>query len=96
MDALVLGVPRRGVRVEYAEPAPTDEGALGSVLQSMGFSAPSWGRPLERSLGRVLAGIPVDASEGHDSVRFVYLPALRNQVDELSRKDAQRSHIGGG
>lgn len=90
VDASVLGVPPRAVRVEYSfEPDPTDEGALGSLLQGMGFSAPSWGRPLERSLGRVRAGIPVDATEGHDNVRLVYLPALRNPVDELSRKDAQ-------
>src|SRR5688500_1425978 len=31
----------------------------------------------------------IDATEGHDNVRLVYLPALRNPVDELSRRDAQ-------
>lgn len=90
VDASVLGEPPRAVRVEYSfESDPANEGALGSALRGMGFSAPSWGRPLERSLGRVRAGIPVDATEGHDSVRLVYLPALRNPVDELSRRDAQ-------
>jgi putative ATP-dependent endonuclease of OLD family len=90
VDASVLGEPPRAVRVEYSfEPDPANEGALGSALLGMGFSAPSWGRPLERSLGRVRAGVPVDATEGHDSVRLVYLPALRNPVDELSRRDAQ-------
>lgn len=90
VDASVLGEPPRAVRVEYAyESDPANEGALGTALLGMGFSAPSWGRPLERSLGRVRAGIPVDATEGHDSVRLVYLPALRNPVDDLSRRDAQ-------
>ncbi|MGW0163031.1 ATP-dependent nuclease [Mycobacterium sp. NPDC003323] len=31
----------------------------------------------------------IDGTEGHDNVRLVYLPALRNPVDELSRRDAQ-------
>lgn len=90
IDAAVLGPPPRAVRVEYAyEADQTKEGALGTELQSSGFAAPSWGRPLERSLRRVRAGLPVDATEGHDNIRLIYLPALRNPVDELSRRDAQ-------
>lgn len=108
IDAAVLGPPPRAVRVEYAYEADQGkEGALGTALQGSGFAAPSWGRPLERSLRRVRAGLPVGATEGHDNIRLIYLPALRNPVDELSRRDAQvllellraeqlRRPIGGG
>jgi putative ATP-dependent endonuclease of OLD family len=90
MDAAVLGPPPRAVGVEYEyEIDPDEEGALGRALRRSGHSAPRWSRPLERSLGRVRAGSLVDATEGHDSVRLIYLPALRNPVDELSRRDAQ-------
>ena len=90
VDAAVLGPPPRAVRVEYAyEDELGKEGALGTALRARGYPAPSWGRPLERSLGRVRAGSPVHATEGHDNIRLIYLPALRNPVDELSRRDAQ-------
>ncbi|WP_319451195.1 MULTISPECIES: ATP-dependent nuclease [unclassified Mycobacterium] len=90
VDATALGPPPRGVSVEYAfdEDAAT-EGALGNALKQSGFAAPGWSRPLERSLGKVRAGSVVNATEGHDNIRLVYLPALRNPVDELSRRDAQ-------
>ncbi len=90
IDAAVLGEPPRAVRVEYGyEADPAHEGALGQALWNTGYSAPSWGRPLERSLGRVRPGNLVGATEGHDNIRLIYLPALRNPVDELSRHDTQ-------
>lgn len=90
IDAATLGPAPRAVGVEYSyEKDPTEEGALGQALKRSGFVAPRWSRPLERSLSRVRAGNLIDATQGHDSVRLVYLPALRSPVDELSRKDAQ-------
>lgn len=90
IDAAALGPPPRGVSVEYAfDEDAAAEGALGNALKQSGFAAPRWSRPLERSLGKVRAGSVVDATEGHDNIRLVYLPALRNPVDELSRRDAQ-------
>lgn len=90
VDVAALGSPPRGVAVEYAFDDDADnEGALGNALKQSGFVAPRWSRPLERSLGRVRAGNVVDATEGHDNIRLIYLPALRNPVDELSRRDAQ-------
>lgn len=90
IDAAALGPPPRGVSIEYAfDDDAATEGALGNALKQSGFAAPRWSRPLERSLGRIRAGSVVDATEGHDNIRLVYLPALRNPVDELSRRDAQ-------
>lgn len=90
VDAAALGPPPRGVSVEYVfDDDAATEGALGNALKQSGFAAPRWSRPLERSLGKVRAGTVVDATEGHDNIRLVYLPALRNPVDELSRRDAQ-------
>lgn len=90
IDAAALGVPPRSVAIEYAfDDDAENEGALGNALKQSGFAAPRWSRPLERSLGRVRAGSVIDGTEGHDNVRLVYLPALRNPVDELSRRDAQ-------
>lgn len=90
VDAAALGAPPRSVAIEYAFDGDAEnEGALGNALKQSGFAAPRWSRPLERSLGRVRAGNVIDATEGHDNIRLVYLPALRNPVDELSRRDAQ-------
>lgn len=90
IDGAALGPPPRGVSIEYAfDDDAGAEGALGNALKQSGFVAPRWSRPLERSLGKVRAGSMVDATEGHDNIRLVYLPALRNPVDELSRRDAQ-------
>jgi len=78
------------VRVTYEfESDASCEGALGVYRRRRGFSAPQWCRPLERSLGRVRAGQPLESSDEYDSIRLVHLPALRNPVDDLSRRDAR-------
>lgn len=88
-DASVLGPAPRSVAVEYQlEAAGQPEGALGQYLLSTGGGAPIWRRTLERSLGRIRA-TEIDSSvDGHELTRLVYLPALRNPVDELSRREA--------
>lgn len=90
IDGAALGKPPRAVNVKYAFESDTaNEGALGKALLRGGYSAPEWGRPLERSLGKVRAGQTMMPTEGHDKIRLVYLPALRNPVDDLSRRDAR-------
>lgn len=90
IDAAALGDAPRAVRVEYAyESDAEQEGALGDFRKRQGLAAPKWGRPLERSLGQVRAGRSVEPSAEYDSIRLVHLPALRNPVDDLSRRDAR-------
>lgn len=90
IDGAALGTPPRAVEVEYVlEADPAGEGAFGRALHAGGHDAPRWGRPLERSLGKVRAGQVVAPTEGYENVRLVYLPALRNPVDDLSRRDAR-------
>lgn len=90
IDATALGPTPRMVRVAYEFEADTScEGALGAYRTRRGLAAPQWCRPLERSLGRVRAGQPLESSDEYDSIRLVHLPALRNPVDELSRRDAR-------
>ncbi len=89
-DAALLGPPPRAVRVEYEyETDAEGEGALGKALRSSGYVAPTWGRPLERSLGKIRAGAVAEITGRPENIRLIYLPALRNPVDELSRRDAQ-------
>lgn len=90
IDATALGATPRAVRVEYEfEADASREGALGQYRKRQGLAAPRWGRPLERSLGQVRAGRPVEPAAEYDSIRLVHLPALRNPVDDLSRRDAR-------
>lgn len=90
IDATALGATPRAVRVEYEfEADASREGALGQYRKRQGLAAPRWGRPLERSLGQVRAGRPVESAAEYDSIRLVHLPALRNPVDDLSRRDAR-------
>ena len=90
IDANALGSPPRSVQVEYAyEAEESDEGAFGRFRKRQGLGAPKWSRPLERSLGRVRAGTPLESASEYENIRLVHLPALRNPVDDLSRRDAR-------
>jgi len=90
IDATALGPPPRAVHVKYEFEADASyEGALGEYRKRRGLGAPQWSRPLERSLGRVRAGQPIESSDEYDSIRLVHLPALRNPVDDLSQRDAR-------
>lgn len=90
-----LGAGERYVDVEYrfADDA-TDEGRLGRQIQSQsgrnvpGTVAAAWTRTLHRDLGAVSART-LAANEHADSFRLVYLPAWRNPVDELARREAR-------
>lgn len=89
-DAAVLGNAPRNIVMEYAfEGTGGTEGALGLALQRIGASAPFWMRSLERSLGRVRARTVAPAPDELDQLRLIHLPALRNPVDELSRRETR-------
>lgn len=60
------------------------EGPLGAVWRAEG-PAPAWTRELQRSLGKVRA---LTSSGEPDGLRVVYLPAHRNPIDELARREA--------
>lgn len=90
IDATALGKPPRIVRIEYEfESDKSHEGAFGQYQKRHGLGAPKWNRPLERSLGYVRAGRINEEVVGSDNVRLVHVPALRNPVDDLSRRDAR-------
>lgn len=90
IDATALGDPPRTVVVQYEfESDESYEGAFGKRLKQRGFGAPKWSRLLERSLGYVRAGRITEDVSGCDCIRLVHLPALRNPVDDLSRRDAR-------
>jgi putative ATP-dependent endonuclease of OLD family len=95
VSAAALGRRPRSVKVAYSyEPQGLPEGPLGTMLQQQsghqvpGGSAGEWERDLSRRLGLVSAGSPSqDALLEH--LRFVYLPAWRNPLDELARREAR-------
>lgn len=90
IDATALGPTPRAVHITYEfEADASREGALGEYRKRRGLDAPQWRRPLERSLGHVRAGQTLETPDEYDSIRLVHLPALRNPVDDLSRRDAR-------
>lgn len=95
LSAAALGAGDRDVEVEYAYAAdPDDEGPLGLQLQAQsglhapGTTAAVWIRTLHRDLGAVRAQSLV-SSAVDDKVRLVHLPAWRNPLDELSRRETR-------
>jgi putative ATP-dependent endonuclease of OLD family len=95
MSASALGARPRSVYATYSfEREGLLEGPLGQLLQaqsghrSAGGLAGEWERDLSRSLGSIKAGKP-SHHELVDLVRFVYLPASRNPLDELARREAR-------
>jgi len=95
LSAAALGARPRSVHATYSfEKEGLPEGPLGTLLQaqsghrSVGGLAGEWERDLSRSLGSIKAGKP-SHHELVDQVRFVYLPASRNPLDELARREAR-------
>jgi putative ATP-dependent endonuclease of OLD family len=94
-SAAGLGDGDRFVDVEYrfAEDE-VDEGPLGKQIQAQsgrnapGTVAAAWTRSLYRDLGKISTKT-LAANEHSDSFRLVYLPAWRNPVDELARREAR-------
>lgn len=88
-SAAVLGATPRDIVVEYAFDAPEVDGTLGRSLQDQALPAPGWTRELERNLGQVRARTVAPEPDGFDCLRLIYLPAHRNPLDELARREAQ-------
>jgi putative ATP-dependent endonuclease of OLD family len=111
MSAAALSVGDRFVGVDYRfEDDPSTEGPLGQQIQKMtgrstpGAIAAAWSKTLSRRLGSVRTETLV-ANDLEESVLLVHLPAWRNPVDELARREtrilvellrAQQQNLGRG
>lgn len=93
-SSATLGPGDRSITVEYSYAGnPVDEGPLGQLLQgqagtSSNGQAATWMYSLSRDLGKVSAQLAVGANL-LSSVRLIYLPAWRNPIDELARREAR-------
>jgi putative ATP-dependent endonuclease of OLD family len=110
-SAAALGDAERSIEVEYSfEADASDEGPLGLQLQAQtGRSAPgtvatTWTKSLRRDLGRIGTETLI-YSELERSIHLVHLPAWRNPIDELARREtrvliellrAQQQNLGRG
>lgn len=95
MNAAALGVGGRELAVEYSyELKLESEGALGRRLQiessvtDPGGVAAYWTRSLERRMGSIRAVDQV-THPASERVKLLYLPAWRNPLDELARREAR-------
>ncbi len=96
-SAAALGTGDRDIEVEYMfEADVVGEGPLGLQLQAQsGRSAPGtvaaeWAKTMHRSLGAIKTSIlSQSTSLVEDKILLVHLPAWRNPLDELSRREAR-------
>lgn len=90
IDASVLGSSPRKVTVEYAyEKEESEESVFEKQLKSRQIPAPNWESMLERSMGSVRVRRKTTNDVPRDNIRLIHLPAVRNPIDELSRRDTQ-------
>jgi putative ATP-dependent endonuclease of OLD family len=87
--ATLAPAPPRQIDISYAFSPEPEEGPVGQLLQNLAMPAPTWTRQLERNLGRVRATTVGPVPEAFDALRLIYLPAYRNPLDELARREAQ-------
>lgn len=112
-SAAALGPSDRDIEVEYRfEDDVTTEGPLGRQLQAQGGrSAPGtvateWARTLHRDLGTIRTkSVDGRSSDVEQRTLLVHLPAWRNPLDELARREtrilvellrAQQQNLGRG
>ena len=95
-SAAALGAGERDIEVVYSFDDDADkEGPLGRQLQTQGGrSAPGtvaaeWSRTLHRDLGSISTSALGVVSEVEPRIRLVYLPAWRNPIEELSRRETR-------
>lgn len=95
ISSAALGPAERDIEVEYSfARTADDEGPLGKQLQSQsGRSAPgtvaaAWSKTLHRSLGTVSARRLVH-SDVEEKTLLIHLPAWRNPLDELARRETR-------
>lgn len=94
-SAYALGAGDRDIQVEYRFAAAGDvEGPLGRQLQAQsghvapGAVAAEWAKTLHRDMGRISTRSLV-SSEVEPKSLLVYLPAWRNPLDELARRETR-------
>jgi putative ATP-dependent endonuclease of OLD family len=87
-SSAVLGDNPRTIDIAFEFGGVGPEGPLGLSLLGRSEGPPSWTRRLERSLGSVRA-VGIDGGQHVDDTRLIYLPAARNPVDELARREAE-------
>lgn len=83
-----LGPSPRVIEIKFDFGGEGPEGPLGQSLIDQSLGPPSWSRRLERSLGNVRA-MDIDSGLHVGATRLIYLPAIRNPVDELARREAE-------
>lgn len=96
-SAAALGPRDRDIELAYRfEADVAKEGPLGIQLQAQsGRSAPGtvaaeWARTLHRSMGSITTKVLTGSASGvEDKILLVHLPAWRNPLDELSRREAR-------
>ena len=90
IDASVLGISPRRIKIEYTyEEDQSEESVFEKQLKLRQIPAPNWECSLERSMGYVRVRNKMVNEVPRDNIRLIHLPAVRNPVDELSRRDAQ-------
>jgi putative ATP-dependent endonuclease of the OLD family len=84
-----LGILPREIAVKFSfEDAGSLESELGQRLQSGGDMPPSWERRLLRDLGSVRSQF-VSEPDFADNLLVLTLPATRNPLDELARRESR-------
>ncbi|MCA1702174.1 MAG: AAA family ATPase [Actinobacteria bacterium] len=84
----VLGDVPRVIEINFQFGGGGPEGPFGQSLIAQSQPPPHWSRRLERSLGHVRA-VGIDDGQNVDPTRLIYLPAHRNPVDELARREVE-------
>lgn len=96
-SAAALGTGDRDIELEYKfEGHAADEGPLGKQLQDQsgrsvpGTVAAEWARTMHRSMGAINTKVLTASTSGvEDKILLIHLPAWRNPLDELSRREAR-------
>lgn len=88
VDTLSDSTPR-SLKVTYDFGPEAEESPFGMSLLGRGLPAPEWERHLERSMGRVRTSQIEQPTVGHESIRLIYLPAIRNPLEELAQREAR-------
>jgi putative ATP-dependent endonuclease of OLD family len=83
----VLGGTPREIEVQYAfNKNGEGESPLGKTL----VAEPAWVYELKRNMGQVRASFTgTQRPDGFENLRLIYLPAHRNPLEELARREAQ-------
>jgi len=95
-SAAALGAGDRDIELQYRFEAESAlEGPLGQQMQTLsgrqvpGTVAVEWARTLHRNLGSISTKALGPSSDAEGKILLVHLPAWRNPLDELSRRETR-------